>query len=252
MIFITGATGFIGRHLTQRLKDYVPYTGDVLDKEELIKQMKGCKAVIHLAGKFNGPDSNPIYSTNVIGTANVVQAMHENKIKKLIFVSSVGANDRFKNAYDDSKFIAEKVVDDLRLNTVILRLSNLYGKDQKDKLITSLINGFKKGEVTVTGDGKQTRDFVHVDDVVEAIVRALKVKRSVVPIDIGCGISYSVLQVIKMISKVSGKKVKIKFVDFPKYAKNIKSSKVNLLWAESVLNWRPTIGLEEGLKQWKF
>ncbi|KKP56641.1 MAG: putative nucleoside-diphosphate-sugar epimerase, partial [Parcubacteria group bacterium GW2011_GWC1_34_10] len=149
--------GFVGRNLTPKLKDWVGYSGDILDKNKLVKEMKGCDIVIHLAGKFNGPDSNLIYTTNLVGAANVIQAMHENNVSKMVFTSSVGAEGRFYNAYDDSKFIAEKIVRDNTIDTTILRLSNLYGKDQKDKLITFLLDGFKKGQVEVTGDGLQTR-----------------------------------------------------------------------------------------------
>jgi nucleoside-diphosphate-sugar epimerase len=248
-VFITGYKGFIGRNLTSELKNWVGYNSDVLDKKKLTKQMRGCDAVIHLAGIFNGPDSNLIYKVNLVGTANVVQAMHENGIKKIIFASSVGAGERFYNAYDDSKFIAEKIVRDKSLETTVLRLSNLYGKDQKDKLIAFLLDGFKKGEVQVTGDGLQTRDLVYIDDVVDAIIKSLKVPGSKKPIDIGCGKSYSILKVVDIISRILNKKVKIEFVKFPNYVKDMRISEVNLYLAKKLLGYKPKYSLEEGLKK---
>lgn len=248
-IFITGYKGFIGRNLTPKLRSWVGYDGDVLDKNELQKQMKGCDVVIHLAGKFNGPDSNSIYSTNLIGTANVVQAMHNNNIRKIIFASSVGADERFYNVYDDSKYIAEKIVMDQSLETTILRFSNLYGKDQKDKLITSLLKGFKRGIVELTGDGTQTRDLIYIDDAVNAIVKSLKVGGFAKPIDVGSGKSYTILAVVDIISRILGKRVKIKFVEFPEYAKNIMISEVDLKMARSKLGFEPKYDLATGLKK---
>lgn len=134
--------------------------------------MNGCDAVIHLAGKFNQPHRRKIYTVNVLGTANVVQAMHTNGIKKIIFTSSVGASERYYNAYDDSKFIAEKIL--MGTEYTILRLSNLYGRDQKDKLVTNIFKASETGTMKVMGDGKQTRDLVHVEDVVRAILKAIK------------------------------------------------------------------------------
>lgn len=248
-IFVTGYKGFIGRNLTPKLKNWIGYDGDVLDKDRLINEMKGCDTVIHLAGKFNGPDSNLIYTTNLVGTANVVQAMHINNVPKIVFTSSVGAEGRFYNAYDDSKFIAEKIVRDKSIDTTILRLSNLYGKDQKDKLVTFLLNGFKKGQVEVTGDGLQTRDLVYIDDVVSAISKATKVPGCNKPIDIGYGKSYSVLEVVEMISQILHKKVRTKFIGFPFYVKDMRVSEVDLHLAKKVLNYTPKTDLKTGLKK---
>jgi len=248
-VFVTGYAGFIGRNLTPRLKDWVGYTGNILDKAELTKQMKGCTVVVHLAGKFNGPDSNLIYTTNIVGAANVVQAMHENGIKKIIFTSSVGAAERFNNAYDDSKFIVEKIVQDESLDTTILRLSNLYGKDQKDKLITLLLRGFKKGRVDITGDGHQSRDLVYIDDVVDAILKSIKKPGYRSSIDIGGGRSYSILEIVELISHLLNKQAIVKFVDFPKYTKDMRISRVNLNLARKYLNYKPKYSLGRGLRK---
>jgi len=245
-IFVTGYKGFIGRNLTAKLKNWVGYSGNILDKKKLIKQLKGCDTVIHLAGVFNGSDANLIYTTNVIGTANVVQAMHENGIKKIIFTSSVGAGDRFCNVYNDSKYIAEQTILDRGFDTTVLRLSNLYGKDQEDKLIASLLDGFENGQVNIMGDGLQTRDFVYIDDVVCAILKSTKTVGCKKPIDIGYGKSYNILGVVDLISLVLNKKVKIMFTKFPG---GVKNSKVNLTLARKILNYVPKYNLEKGLKK---
>lgn len=250
-IFVTGYKGFIGRHLTPRLQDWKGYDGDILDKEQLTQDMAGCDAVVHLAGKFGKVNNDEtIYKVNVIGTANVIQAMHANGIKRIVFTSSVGADERFKNAYDDSKFIAEKVLDAYGIDPIILRLSNLYGADQKDKLITSLIKGFKKGEIKVYGDGKQTRDLVYVEDVVQAILLSLVTLNCPFSIVIGSGKSYSILQVIKIMSKISGIKPKIKFLPTP--YNDFGESSVNLAQA-GWIGYKPKYTLEKVLKEiWKY
>lgn len=253
-IFVTGATGFLGRHLTPKLKEYVAYTGDILDKEELTKQMAGCNFVIHLAAKFGKVNADmDIYKVNVVGTANVVQAMYKNRIKDIIFTSSCGADDRFINAYDDSKFIAEKVLISKHIEPTILRLTNLYGEDQKDKLITNLIKGFESGEVNIYGDGKQTRDLIHVDDVVQAILSSLIYRWTGEPLYIGSGRSYSILKVIEIMSEISGKKVKINFLPYPVGTIDFRNSRVDIGKAKDFLGYQPMYNLEKGLRKiWKY
>lgn len=251
-VFVTGAKGFIGRHLMEVLDNATAYTGDILDRQQLTKEMRGHTAVVHLAAKFNIEDELSVYMTNVVGTANLVRAMQENKIKRVVYASSVGAGAKYFNAYDDSKHIAEKILSEKELDPIMLRFSNLYGKDQKDKLITNLLNGFEKGEVEVHGDGSQTRDFIYIDDAIRAIIAGLNAPRCKAPIDIGFGESKSVLDVINLISLLKDKKVKINFHPFnggPNKNREMKVSFVDTTLANIMLGFNAKTSLEQGLSQ---
>ena len=251
-VFVTGARGFMGRHLMEVLPNATAYSGDILDRQKLTQEMKGHTAVVHLAAKFNIEDELSVYMTNVVGTANVVRAMQENKIKRIVYASSVGAGAKYFNAYDDSKHIAEKILLEKEIDPIMLRFSNLYGKDQKDKLITNLLKGFEKGEVEVYGDGSQTRDFIYVDDAVRAVIAGLNAPKCKAPIDIGFGESKTVLDVINLISLLKNQKVKVNFHPFdggPNKNREMKTSYVDTTLANIMLGFKARTSLEQGLLQ---
>lgn len=162
------------------------WTYDIRDESSMNNVLHDFKAdiIFHLAAVSRTPWAieDPIYTyeTNVVGSANVLEAARQNGVKKVVLASSniVYAG---QTAYKDSKLAMEMVgrtYNDLyNLPTVCLRFSNVAGghveRQHPDNVLAALAKSKKeKGYITITGDGKQTRNFTSVWDVCEALYRA--------------------------------------------------------------------------------
>lgn len=192
-----GGLSNIENHLLDRNVVFVE--GDILDLETVRKVVVDCEAVVHLAAIVSVPFSvvNPklTYEVNVYGTKLLLDQCVANKVKKFILVSScavygepsyVPTNELHPtnplSPYAESKLEAERAClknyDTTELKPVVLRLFNVYGPRQAQNGYASVISSFAERLMTKTpliihGDGLQTRDFVHVTDVTEAIWLAL-------------------------------------------------------------------------------
>ncbi|MDH4089314.1 MAG: NAD-dependent epimerase/dehydratase family protein [Cyclobacteriaceae bacterium] len=165
--------------------------GELLDSRSLRKVLQGVDVVYHLAAKVTTPfasaDSHAYEQVNHWGTAELVYAVEESKVKKFIYTSSSGVYGSSKNAVDEntipnpktfyaiSKLRAEEHV--LRLldtiDTYVFRCGNVYGYS-KSMRFDSVINKFVfeanfNKIVTIQGDGKQARSFIHIDLVSNAL-----------------------------------------------------------------------------------
>jgi nucleoside-diphosphate-sugar epimerase len=168
MITITGASGFIGRHLQKLLPD-----AKLIDKKlnsdicDMTIRDVG-DVVIHLAAvssiqqSFN--DVEETMRTNLTGLAHVIKLCQEQNAK-LVFVSSCSISKPL-SPYSYSKLWGEQLVIDSGLEYIILRLGNVYGEGD-DK---SALYHFNRDKViTIYGDGSNVRSFIHVEDVVKSI-----------------------------------------------------------------------------------
>ena len=177
--------------------------GDVQNKTTLHKALCMVDAVVHLAALIDIPASvtSPLktHEVNATGTLNTLEAaIKENTVKRFVFASStaVYGNSAALPIMEStpptpiSPYAASKVAGEAYCNaftrcyglsTVILRFFNVYGprneKNPYSGVITKFLDQALNGEVlTIYGDGKQTRDFIHVNDIVDAIVLALEAK----------------------------------------------------------------------------
>jgi len=179
---VTGSSGYIGTNLCRRLEeegiDYIPFDlrqgYDILDRNKLQDKAENVDLIYHLAAQVGVPEceENPLraFQTNVRGTFNVLDCTEA----QIIFTSS------FASIYPDStygltKMVGERLV--LEGDGTVLRLSNVYGGanffEEKTTVITKFINSKRSGlEAEIYGDGGQTRDFVHIDDVLDALMEA--------------------------------------------------------------------------------
>ena len=222
---ITGGEGFIGRSLTKRLRK-LKKTFRVMDlnpsnrpecmlmdiaEEGFYVKMPDVKAdiLVHLAAFTNVRKSIELPSQsfleNCLGTINCLELAKEVSATSFVFASSVGAPQAC-SPYSASKLAGEAISRAYResygLKTSILRLSNVYGPYSlhKESVIPKFIKTIlKKEPLQVFGDGKQTRDFIFVDDVVETIT-SLK-DESILTVAAGC--SHSILSVIDRLSAIS-------------------------------------------------
>ena len=208
-ILVTGSKGFIGKHLILALsKNHAVLSFDLKDdhdirnKKQVDRVIEGVDVVYHLAALTDVQQSflkpNDYWQTNGSGTFNIALACQKYK-KKLIYTSTVAAYDPYSSPYAYSKNIAEQLVSYLATPLVILRLFNVYGEGMNK---TTMISRFQKeNPITIYGDGTQTRDFIHIDDVLQIMVDCLKPKWDGFCGDVGTGESRSVLSIAKRYGK---------------------------------------------------
>jgi UDP-glucose 4-epimerase len=283
-IFVTGGAGFIGSHLCKKLtllhkvtvydnfsnsnKEHFPamenttlIVGDILDNSKLLNSMKNHDIVIHLAAKTDVIDSihNPddTFQTNVQGTQNVLDSCKSNDISKIIVTSSSAVYKNSDNSVDESspikplspygqsKLDMENITVQSEINYIILRLFNVYGNGQTSGVIANFRkNILENTPLTIFGDGKAIRDFIHIDDVVDRIIRSMKSTSGIYNIATGNGTSINDLA--KLLIQLSEKNSKIIY----KSARTgeITYSVGNITKSQKELSFYPKISLNDGLR----
>jgi len=237
-------------------------SGDILNYQKLSSAMKNHNIVIHLAAKIDVIDSilNPesTFETNVKGTQNVLDSCVLNGITKIIATSSAAVyqnvsdgsiNEENKteplSPYGKSKLEMEKIITDSKIDSTILRLFNVYGNDSADGVIVNFKENIQNNKpLTIFGDGKAIRDFVHVDDVINGIVLSISSKSGLFNIASGNGISINDLA--KLFIHLSEKKSEIIFK--PARDGEIIHSVADISLAQKELGFFPQISLNDGLK----
>jgi len=231
--------------------------------------------IFHLAAQIDVRKSldDPAFdaSINVGGTANVLEAARAAGARRLVFSSTGGAiygegeGQELPLAedaplapeapYGQSKYAAEGYLALYErlygLSTVSLRLGNVYGPRQdplgEAGVIAIFCGRLRSGErPTVFGDGKQTRDYIYVGDVVSAMLAAAEAETSG-PINIGTGVETDVLELVSALGELGGGG------DFePEFAPprtgEVQRISIDPARAASELGWRPQMGLSEGLR----
>jgi len=227
--------------------------------------------VIHLAAKISVSESikNPesTFNNNVKGTQNVLDACSKNNIKKIIAVSTAAVYQNVLSQtildesspveplspYGVSKLEMENKIINFtsknNTNAIILRLFNVYGLGQSPEyagVITKFLSDLSNNNsLTIFGDGKQTRDFIYIDDVINAII--LSLDKTITGIyNIGSGHSISILDLAKLMIKQSGKNLKILFTK-PRSGE-ILFSNASIQKAKKHLFFSPQFQISEGLK----
>lgn len=206
MIFITGTEGFIGSYLIKRLiKENIPFKmskGDIRNYKSITKQMTGCDTVIHLAALKNMEEGErepfKYFDNNVVGTFSVVQAALKTKIKKFILPSSLAVVYNRGSTYALTKILQEEILRTYynKMTTIIFRITSVY--DRNHGIIGWLL---KSDDIKIYGDGSQVRDFIHVSDVVEALLLAIKWKGSGFTCDVGTGRGISIKELVELTGK---------------------------------------------------
>jgi len=261
-ILITGSSGFVGSHLLKNFKKDHEVIGydlkerqDILDIKKLSKYTKGVDVVVHLAALVSGPESwekpHEYFTTNGIGTLNVIKNSIKSGVKRVIFASSAAVYGGPLTPYGASKKWAEILseVYGQDLEIVVLRPFNIFGEGQNPAYgyaIHNFIKGIRdKGEVFIYGDGLQTRDFIFIDDVVDVLRHFISSKLSKGPIDVGTGKSVKIKDLAETLGRIMKKDFKITFL--PPKKEPYESSADTTGLKKSGLNPENFIPLEEGL-----
>ena len=195
--------------------------GDIRSIEDCEKAMKGCTHVCHLAARSSvlGSSHEELMENNLLGTENLVKCAIKNDISVFVFSSSCAVYGdaeppitldtelRPISAYGKSKVLAEKLIQESGLNHRILRYFNVYGPRQRsDSPYSAVIPIFFSRLLaglppTLYGNGEQTRDFIHVDDVVLANLSALNEEGESI-LNIGTGKATSIVELLEQIQRI--------------------------------------------------
>ena len=159
-----------------------------------------------------------------------------------------------RSCYDEGKRCAETLFMDYhrqnKVDVKIIRIFNTYGprmRPDDGRVVSNFIMQALKGEdITIYGDGKQTRSFQYVDDLVEGMIRMMASENFTGPVNLGNPREFTMLELAELVLKMTNSKSKIIFT--PRPSDDPKQSKPDITLAKEKLNgWEPKIRLEEGL-----
>jgi len=248
--------------------------GDVCDRSDVRDAMDKVDAVVHLAASIDVDESmkNPleVHDVNVNGTLNVLERARGAKVKKFVFASSTAVYGeqnllplkedyppRPISPYAASKSSAECYCRAFNycygVNTIILRYFNVYGPGQRHNFYSGVIakflqNGLSSEPLIIYGDGEQTRDFVFVNDAVDATVLALESDNSTDEIFNVCtGKFTTVNKLAQIVKDFVGRDVRVVF-DKPRKG-DIKNNYGDPTKAEKILGFKAKTSLKDGLEK---
>jgi UDP-glucose 4-epimerase len=262
-------------------------SADIRDRETISQVFKEERAdtCVHLAAKISVADSikspDETMDINAKGTLNVLEASYESQVKNFVFASSAAVYGDVKelpisenqeleplSPYGKSKMLAEQYVSSFQKqkkikNTICLRIFNVYGSGQSSEVdvITRFAKRLSKGlPPEIHGDGKNTRDFISVDDVTEAIllsVRAMEEPKSnynnnlnLPPVfNVGTGTPTSIKDLAKKMITISGLKVDPINKKGNQDSGVILHSYADMTKAKRALHFVARKDLEEGLRE---
>lgn len=202
---------------------------------------------------------------NVLATQKLLEFYKLKRIKKFVFASSSSVygdaelpmrEDRLLkpvSPYGVTKLAAENLCylywKNYGVPTVSLRYFTVYGPRQRPdmaihKFVKAILNG---DEITVFGDGTQTRDFTFVDDVTEANIMAANNEIEGEVFNVGGGSRISVNKLIELLEKITEKNAKIKYIE--KQKGDVRDTLADTSKTSNELNWKPEVKIEEGAKR---
>ena len=248
--------------------------GDINDRPKLWTLLQDIDCVYHLAARVSVPESvlypREYNLVNVGGTVTLMEAMRDVGVRRVVFISSgavygeQSVQPLAENAIPDprspyavSKLSAEHYVRTIgmlwKIETVALRVFNAYGPGQHLPPVHApvipyfLRQACLKGTIVVHGDGLQTRDYVYVNDVVNAMAAtatAVDVNQKI--INVGSGVETSTRDLVNLVLSVTGKKPEV--IYNPRNEGGVRRMRADLHQAENLLAYRPGVDLKTGLQ----
>lgn len=277
---VTGASGFIGGHLVRRLHADGWYVAAVSRSRRQVAHVDTCAVVdltdptavaeavgaanpdvvFHLASAVTGARGIdavwPTLMGNAVSTVAVLQAAVEAGVPRVVLAGSMeeyAAASGPPSPYAAAKLAAHTYADLFRssfgIAVVHLRIFMVYGPGQEDrtKLVPAVAAALSRGEVPPLSSGRRRVDWVHVDDVVEALISAAVVEPAPdVPVDVGSGTATSIRDVVELIGRLTGVDPSEGFGRLPDRPRETEPV-ADVDTAQRLLRWQPTTPLEAGL-----
>jgi len=245
--------------------------GDITKNKDLLKLGIKYDCIFHLASNASVPESvdNPEmdFMINAQGTLMVLEFARKMKIKKVVYTSTVSVFDRYNiqpisetsqikvsSPYGASKLAGESYCYAYHrtygINTNIVRLFNVYGPGMRKHFIYDMINKINDADerIEIMGNGKQVRDYLYIDDVVDGILLITEKGAIGEDYNLSSGIKTRIVDIVSILIKLMGKS-------------HLNVITTNKTWAGDILEWyadiskikklgfEPKISLQKGLKQ---
>ena len=188
-VVVTGASGFIAknlrkylsdnniklisisRHDFKKIKNETKFITKNYDEKDILSKLKNSYALIHLVGIGKQTIDHDYNQIHIELTKKIINLCKKSKIKKIIYFSGLGVSKNTSLSYFISKYKAEKLIIDSKLDYTIFRPSYIVGKD--DYLTKYLKKQIKTGQIQIPGSGNYSIQPIYIDDVVKIIFNAL-------------------------------------------------------------------------------
>ncbi len=256
MILVTGGAGFIGSHVVDRLiergedvrifdnlssgnKEFINENaefiyGDLTDFEETKKALKSVEEVWHIAAnpdvRISSQNPDEIYRNNILATYNLLEAMREEGINRIIFTSTSTVYGEATilptpedyptipiSVYGASKVACEALISSychtFDMKSWIFRFANVIGKRSRHGVIYDFMMKLKKNrdELEILGDGEQNKSYIYIDDCIDAMFSALKADEEVNIFNIGNVDQIKVRRIAEIVCEELGVSPEFKF-----------------------------------------
>ena len=274
-ILITGYSGFIGSYLQKKLEktEHELILVDIANGTNIcdwqqVKQYEGMDVIVHLANLSFVPASyeqpKKFYETNYLSTLNMLELCRLNNAKMVFFSSYIYGHPQYQpidenhptqafNPYAQTKVICESLCEgynrDFKVPITIFRPFNIYGTGQNpDFLIPSIIQQAKTGKIVIKDD-RPKRDYIHVEDIIDAIITAIETEntdKSIQKFNLGSGVSYSVKEIVDMVRGLFD--TEIEYICTHEIRPNdVMDTIADISKIQNELHWKPSISILEGL-----
>ena len=248
--------------------------GDFSNPAEVDVALHECDIVFHLISTTlpKSSNENPIYDveSNLVATISMLESARKHAVKKVIFTSSGGTVYGIPTvtpisethptepiaSYGITKLAIEKYLHLFHilhgLDYCVLRLANPYGKGQRviasqGAIAVFLYKALHNKTIEIWGDGSITRDYIHISDVVSAMLQTLSYSGSQRIFNIGSGIGISLNEILHEIEIICGHAVKKTYLPGRQF--DVPCNVLNIDRARETLHWQPKVSFSQGIKE---